>query len=147
METSLLKIKQVGILYCSDGYPVDRSDPVFPWDSWLHLDPFIHLSIHLSHPLSTQNHPQGDLTDVEAGLKAGKAVLDGLAGAEESIVYSSYYKAASEYYKVCGLRLGGLGLGIGKIRACESRLLSSRLSVRSINQYPIDMHIYTTPKP
>jgi len=56
--------------------------------------------------IQTPTHPrhQGDLTDVEATLKAGKGVLDGLAGAEESIVYSSYYKAASEYHKVGSVR-------------------------------------------
>lgn len=42
---------------------------------------------------------QGDLTDVEGTLKAAKGVLDGLAGAE-AIVYSAYYRAASEYHKV-----------------------------------------------
>jgi 26S proteasome regulatory subunit N9 len=44
---------------------------------------------------------QGDMTEVEATLKAAKNVLEGLAGAD-AIVYSSYYKAASEYHKVVG---------------------------------------------
>ncbi len=59
-----------------------------------------------TYPSTPHPHPrhQGDLTDVEATLKAGKGVLDGLAGAEESIVYSSYYKAASEYHKVGRVR-------------------------------------------
>lgn len=57
--------------------------------------PFILMYTHDHHP---PKKTQGDLTDVEATLKGGKAVLDGLAGAE-SIVYSNYYKAALEYHK------------------------------------------------
>ena len=44
-------------------------------------------------------YTQGDLTDLEATLKSSKTVLEGLAGAE-AIVYSAYYRAASEYHKV-----------------------------------------------
>lgn len=89
VEVALLKIKQVGVcLYVRRG----GRGPARPTD-----------------PRGLINHPpchhqrvrQGELTDVEASLKAGKAVLDGLAGAE-SIVYSAYYKAASEYHKVVG---------------------------------------------
>jgi 26S proteasome regulatory subunit N9 len=44
---------------------------------------------------------QGDVAEVEATLKAAKTVLEGLAGAE-AIVYSSFYRAASEYHKMVG---------------------------------------------
>ena len=40
---------------------------------------------------------------MEGTLKSSKTVLDGLAGGE-SIVYSNYYRAASEYYKAGGIK-------------------------------------------
>jgi len=44
---------------------------------------------------------QGDVREVEPNLKAAKLVLEGLTGAD-AMVYSAYYRAASEYHKMVG---------------------------------------------
>jgi hypothetical protein len=125
MEIALLKIKQVrgrvaghvcvlGLIDQSLRSPLPRSLLYLPFPTPPHCN--------ATQFNATQRNSKGDVTEVEATLKSGKAVLDGLAGAEEAIVYSNYYKAASEYYKVgdgrcdllCDVSVGRGGLGVGE---------------------------------